>query len=40
MLGVLHSEKDLEKFVRVPDLQGFQNPGGKIELIYTRITYT
>ena len=40
LAGDTWGEKDLEKFVRVPDLQGFQNPGGKIELIYTRITYT
>lgn len=40
MLGILHSEKGLEKIVRLPDLEGFQNPGGNIELLYTRITYT
>ena len=34
MLGILHSEKDLEKFVRVPDLEEFQNPGGKIEFLF------
>lgn len=36
MLNILRSEKDLEEeFVRVPDLQGFHNPGGKIKLIRT-----